>query len=277
MKRRSAFSLIELLVVIAIIAILVGLLMAAVQRARAAANRAQCMNNLTQIGIACHVHHDALGWLPDGGIAWDYPRTMVNGHPTTAPDQAWGLMYQILPYIEQDNLWANPDDNVVACQIVPLYFCPQRGPPRNTPSPSYSPARAMNDYGWNGGSQADTNPPPSDQVGSGAIVCSGSGPPVSLTDFPNGASNCMLMSEVHRDPVLLNTPEWYQDQGYTDGWDVDPVVTCVVQPHQDSSPYNVWGIGSAHSFGALAVYSDGHVDVVPYNINMTVLQGLMVR
>jgi hypothetical protein len=182
-------------------------------------------------------------------------------------------MYQILPYIEQDNVWSEANDETVAENIIPLYFCPQRGPPRKTPS-GYG-DRAMNDYGWNGGSQADI--PPSNTVGSGSIICSGTGAPVTLTDFPNGTSNCMLMSEVHRDPVLLNTPQWYQDQGYVDGWDADPVVTCEVQPHQDSSPYNAWGIGSAHSVGAIAVYSDGHVDVVHYNINMTVLKALMVR
>jgi prepilin-type N-terminal cleavage/methylation domain-containing protein len=136
--KRVGFTLVELLVVIAVIGILIGLLMPAVQKAREAANRISCANNLKQISLAMHHYHLDFGKLP--------PRARLAGSSdaNNGAGATWAVL--ILPYLEQDNLYNQwdlarryYDQNDVARRTpVRIYFCPTRRSAGSSPEASTS-------------------------------------------------------------------------------------------------------------------------------------------
>ncbi len=265
--RRGAFTLIELLVVIAIIAVLLGLLLPAVQKVRETASGLSCQNNLKQIGLAFHNHHGTYESFPSGGWDWSTPPVFVNGQPLSGRTQQAGWGFQILPFIEQDNVWrggqATTDtDRAITAVGTPtkLFFCPSRRLPQTIvySEPEYfngrNVTRALCDYAA------------SNFDGTGAVRRID---PVRMAEITDGASNTLLVSEKRLNLFFLGQAQPDDNIGYTAGWDDETNRMTSRPPAPDyrmSSGSGDGLFGASHTGGFNALFSDGSVHFLHYSI-----------
>ncbi len=304
-KTRRGFTLIELLVVIAIIAVLIALLVPAVQKVRAAANRMSCQNNLKQIALAAHHHHDATGKFPAGAR---FP-VDVGGRPTLGTT----LWVELLPFFEQDNLYKKWDyydnrnnvaggRNATQAQVIQLLLCPSDPLPepvfQTTPvlvGHWSSGFYGLSTYGGNHGKRSvATASSPMTQDGIFFIDSS-----VRLADITDGTSTTFLFGErYHRDPEFdrrrpvvwpgTSSPLWgWSRWGNVLSPGANASVTLSapvpinyrVPPGGDLSTLQdrVCAFGSGHPGGANFAFADGSVRFVSDSIPLPTLQALSTR
>ena len=210
---RRGFTLIELLVVITIIAVLVGLLLPAVQAGREAAARVQCQNNMKQLAVAAHNFHDARGRFPTGARLPVY----VGSRPTLGTN----VWVELLPFIEQDNLYRKWDladnrNNVAGgtdatqAQAIKILLCPSDPLPETVtyvttgrPPPWAYGFYGMSSYGGNAGTRSVPfgDPPAFPRLSRDGVFFIGSS--IRVADLTDGTSSTLLFGErYHRDPAF---------------------------------------------------------------------------
>jgi prepilin-type N-terminal cleavage/methylation domain-containing protein len=311
-RATAGFTLVELLVVIAIIGVLIALLLPAVQAAREAARRSECVNRLKQMGTATHNLLDTFKVFPTTGIG-PWPNITLSGNAVKSPDEqdiGWG--FQILPFMEQKGVYdiRSPLANVqtvaapfverlIASKPIWYYFCPSRR------SPVTQEARYLMDYAssvptdlnlaattppvfnydefWCGIDPDTLKPQSYDPHGRNLIQpykkCNALGiiaraPRYGQATRPqqvvDGLSNTMMYGEKWIRSTAYDTGEWYDDRGWTDGYDPDVVRSTALPPRPDDpidDGNDPFAMGGAHPSGFNACFGDASVHFVSWDVD----------
>jgi prepilin-type N-terminal cleavage/methylation domain-containing protein/prepilin-type processing-associated H-X9-DG protein len=291
-RRRIGFTLIELLVVIAIIAVLIGLLIPAVQKVRDAANRIQCVNNLKQTGLALHHYHDVHHAFPPAlsRPVYEFP---TNYPPPMPPDRSWffSWMARILPHIEQDNpyqrirwtewpWWQQPLNGLT----IPMYQCPADIRQLQVHLSGGELVGLTGYLGVNGTNQLAYD---------GVLYVNSR---TRIADILDGASNTVLVGE--RPPSdSLEYGWWFAGSGDKPYFGTTDVVLGVQEVQLDlsnapkvlqTSSYRIgqlndpmdlhrWHFWSLHAGGANFLLADGSCRFIHYTVSPAVLAGLATR
>jgi prepilin-type N-terminal cleavage/methylation domain-containing protein/prepilin-type processing-associated H-X9-DG protein len=306
-RSRPGFTLIELLVVIAIIAVLIALLLPAVQKVREAANRMSCLNNLKQIALATHNYYDTFKKFPTGGR-----RPVYVGD---CPTRGTNLWIELLPYFEQDNLYSKWDfydnrnnvaggENATQAQVIHILLCPSDPLPRPvvqaTAANSVTPPWSWGFYGMSSyaGSAGKRSVPPGDPPAFPGITRDGIffiGSCVRLADVTDGSSNTFLFGERYhhdpefdlRQPVVMPGIAHIAEIGKW-GFVAGPAAMANVTLHSaapinyrmqsggDVSALNnrACAFGSGHPGGANFAFADGHVRFLNESMPLDTFQAL---
>jgi prepilin-type N-terminal cleavage/methylation domain-containing protein/prepilin-type processing-associated H-X9-DG protein len=267
-SQRRGFTLIELLVVIAIIAILIGLLLPAVQKVREAASRLKCQNNLKQLGLAMHNYHDTRGFFPTG-----YTSTLATDGSELGPGWGWNTM--LLPQIEQENLLrqinlnlliSDPVHTTPRVTQVPILRCPSDNAPLKFLTVTTVVEVASSNYvGVFGTLELDDDP----GAGNGMFYRNSR---LRFADIIDGSSNTFAIGERSSN---LSFSTW---TGAVTGADENAALVLGSCDHTPNHPAaHAEDFWSRHPLGVNFLYCDGSVRFVPNNINPGLYAALATR
>jgi prepilin-type N-terminal cleavage/methylation domain-containing protein/prepilin-type processing-associated H-X9-DG protein len=283
---RRAFTLIELLVVIAIIGVLIGMLLAAIQQVREAANRISCCNQLKQLGLALLHHHDTFSIFPSNG-GWDGKQQIRDVHgnlivpftetfappniykygvgaPTLSPQQQTGSWaYAILPFLEQQSQFQNQ----VWTVPLSLYPCPSRRQPQaqKATKDRYG---IYNGGGWTWGKI---------DYSANSLVIPNRPRCVRLAQLTDGTSQTVLLGEKSMNPSNYSTGTWFWDEpfflGGSQGTQRKGTAILHDSVNMGVNFKNNWG--AAHPSGAQFLFADGSVRLLAYETSLDTVAALL--